>query len=270
MFSLTTTILIEVTVVMLIMTLLWTIATTRQNVTIIDVFWGLGFVFIAWTTLWMHWPVGLRVVLLTSLTTVWGLRLTLYLLWRNWGLREDRRYAAMRKTHGPHFWWVSLFTVFLLQAVILWFVSLPLQIAAAVDRNTPLNWLDAAGIMLWGVGFLFEAVGDWQLARFKSDPCNAGKVLDSGLWRYTRHPNYFGDFCVWWGIYLISASSGASWTIASPLLMSLLLMKISGVNLLEANIANRHSEYAKYQARTNAFFPGFSKSSCEQPVKNRL
>ena len=206
-------------------------------------------------------PLTQRGWLLIILVTIWGLRLSLYLLWRNWGHGEDRRYAAMRQNHGPRFWWVSLFTVFLLQAIILWFVSLPIQFAAIAPGPINMTLFDVAGIAFWSVGLFFEAVGDWQLARFKSDPLNSGRVMDRGLWKYTRHPNYFGDFCIWWGIYLIAASGGAAWTIASPLLMSLLLMKVSGVTLLESTITDRRPEYADYRRRTNAFFPGPQKSA---------
>jgi steroid 5-alpha reductase family enzyme len=201
-------------------------------------------------------PAAPRVLILAGLTTIWGLRLSLFLLWRNRGKGEDRRYAAMRVQHGRRFWGVSLFTVFLLQAGLLWFVSLPIQCAAALNSAVPPGWLDAAGIALWGLGLYFEAVGDWQLARFKMDPNNAGRVMDHGLWRYTRHPNYFGDFCVWWGLYLIAAAGGASLTIFSPLLMSFLLLRVSGVSLLERTIADRRPDYVAYMARTNAFFPG--------------
>ena len=172
------------------------------------------------------------------MTTVWGLRLSLYLLRRNWGRGEDRRYRAMRDKHGSRFWWVSLGTVFLLQGAILWFVSLPLQAGVWPTPPAPLWWLDLVGCGLWTLGFAFEVVGDWQLARFTSDPDNHGRVLDRGLWRYTRHPNYFGDFCVWWGLFLIAAAAGAWWTIPGPLLMSLLLMRVSGVPLLEKDIAD--------------------------------
>ena len=131
---------------------------------------------------------------------------------------------------------MSLLTVFVLQAVILWIVSLPIQVAIVAASAEPLDWRDAVGVALWGIGLFFEAVGDWQLARFKSDPANAGHVMDRGLWRYTRHPNYFGDFCVWWGVFVIAAVGGAWWTVLSPLLMSVLLLKVSGVTLLESTI----------------------------------
>ena len=190
------------------------------------------------------------------LTVLWGLRLSMYLLWRNWGHGEDRRYQAMRAHQGQRFWWLSLLTVFWLQAAILWFVSLPVQVTAVTDDAGPIGWLDAIGGALFLVGFGFETVGDWQLARFKRDPANRGQVMDRGLWRYTRHPNYFGDACVWWGLFLIAACGGAWWTILSPVVMTTLLLKVSGVSLLEKSITERRPEYAAYQARTNAFFPG--------------
>jgi steroid 5-alpha reductase family enzyme len=147
-----------------------------------------------------------------------------------------------------------------LQSLLLWIVSLPLQVAALRATPNLLGWLDALGISLWAVGIFFETVGDWQLARFRSDPANRGRVFDGGLWRYTRHPNYFGDFCVWWGLYVVASAGGAAWTVFSPLLMSVLLLRVSGVGLLESTITERRPEYAAYQARTNAFFPGVPRS----------
>ena len=192
------------------MFVLWMIGTARRDVSIVDPFWGMGFVLTAWLVFWMNNPRHSRVLLLMSLVTAWGLRLSVFLLCRNWGHGEDRRYAVMRDHHGRRFWWISLFTVFLLQGIILWFVSLPLQFAAANKHSNPLGCLDAAGTLVWTIGLFFEAVGDWQLARFKANPANRGKVMDRGLWRYTRHPNYFGDFCIWWGLYLIAAAGGAN------------------------------------------------------------
>lgn len=241
------------------MFLLWLISIARRDASIIDPCWGAGFVLTAWLAVGMNSPAETRPLLLAGLTTAWGLRLSLFLLWRNWGHGEDRRYVAMREYHGPRFWWVSLWTVFWLQGVILWCVSFPLQAAAVNNSAAAFGWLDAVGGILWNIGILFETIGDWQLARFKSDPANSGKVMNRGLWRYTRHPNYFGDFCVWWGLYLIATAGGAGWTVFSPLVMSILLMKISGVTLLESTINERRPDYRSYQARTNAFFPGLPK-----------
>jgi steroid 5-alpha reductase family enzyme len=234
---------------------LWLVSLRTRDVGIVDPFWGTGFAVTAWLALALNGPAPPRIWLLAGLTTAWGVRLSLYLLYRNWGREEDRRYAKMREHHGPRFWWVSLFTVFLLQAGILWFVSLPVQVAAVNRSSSAFGWLDAAGGLLWGIGLFFETVGDWQMARFQADPDNRGKVMDRGLWRYSRHPNYFGDFCVWWGLYLFAASGGAFWTIVSPLLMSVLLLRVSGVSLLESTIAERRPNYADYQRRTSAFFP---------------
>ena len=250
------TLLTNLSVVVLTLFVLWIVSLLRRDASIIDPFWGAGFVVVAWISALLNSPAGFRVLLLAGLTTIWGLRLSLFLLWRNWGHGEDRRYAAMRAKHGIRFWWVSLYTVFFLQGVILCFVALPIQVAATKNLPSPFNWLDAFGIAVWAIGVYFEAAGDWQLARFKADPGNVGKVMDRGLWRFTRHPNYFGDFCVWWGVYFVAASGGAGWTIVSPILMSLLLMKVSGVTLLETTITDRRPDYAAYKTRTNAFFPG--------------
>jgi len=250
------TLAITLLTILIAMLLLWIVSLWRRDASVVDPFWGFGFVLTAWIALVVNTPGVTRVLMLVGLTTIWGLRLSLFLLWRNWGHGEDRRYAAMRNHHGPRFWWISLFTVFLLQGVILWFVSFPIQVAAAKSTDTPLDWLDWVGVAVWGLGLFFEAVGDFQLAQFKAQPNNAGKVLDSGLWKYTRHPNYFGDFCIWWGLYLIAAAGGAGSTILSPLLMSCLLLWVSGVRLTESTMANRRPEYLAYQRSTNAFFPG--------------
>lgn len=235
---------------------LWSIATRLRDVSIIDCCWGAAFVIVAWVGLALNQPVSVRMLLLACLTTLWGMRLSLYLLRRKFGHAEDRRYRTMRDYHGPRFWWVSLFTVFLLQAGLVWFVALPLQRAAVIASRAPLGGWDVCGVALWLIGFVFEAGGDWQLARFQANPANIGQVLDRGFWRYTRHPNYFGDFCIWWGLYAIAAAGGAGGTILSPVVMTVLLLKVSGVALLEKSIGERRPEYTEYMRRTNAFFPG--------------
>jgi steroid 5-alpha reductase family enzyme len=197
---------------------------------------------------------GPRAWLVVALVSVWGLRLAGYLAWRNRGHTEDRRYQAIRARNGPNFALKSLWLIFGFQAMLAWVISLPL--AGAVAGDASLGLLDALGVVVWAVGLFFEAVGDGQLARFKSDPANTGRVMDRGLWRYTRHPNYFGDFCVWWGLYLLALSAGAWWSIVGPLIMSFLLLRFSGVRLLERDIGERRPAYAEYVRRTNAFFPG--------------
>jgi steroid 5-alpha reductase family enzyme len=183
------------------------------------------------------------------------LRLSLHLARRNLGKGEDFRYVRMRERFGARFWIVSLFVVFLLQAGLAWTVSLPIQAGQIVGSEQPLGPLDGLGFGVWLVGLVFETVGDGQLARFRADPTNRGRVLDRGLWRYTRHPNYFGDFCVWWGLWLIAVSAGAPWSVIGPLLMSVLLIRVSGKGLLERTIGERRPGYADYVDRTSGFFP---------------
>jgi len=232
----------------------WVISVLKRNVTIVDTLWSLLFVIAAAVYAASVETPGLRAWLVLALVSIWGLRLAAYLAWRNRGHEEDRRYQAIRRRNEPNFALKSLWMIFGFQAVLAWVISLPLAGAAAGEA--PLGALDALGVALWALGLFFEAVGDWQLARFKGDPANAGRVMDRGLWRYTRHPNYFGDFCVWWGLYLIAVSGGAWWSIVGPLIMSFLLLRFSGVRLLERDIGERRPQYAEYVRRTNAFFPG--------------
>jgi steroid 5-alpha reductase family enzyme len=235
--------------------LTWLASVPLRNVTIVDTLWSLMFVIAAFAYAASTTPLEPRAQLLLVLVTIWGLRLALYLGRRNFGHEEDRRYQKIRKRNEPGFTWKSLYLVFGLQALLAWVISLPLLGGIAGD-SSPLGWLDYAGVALWLVGLYFEAVGDWQLTRFKANPANAGQVMDQGLWGLTRHPNYFGDFCVWWGFGLIALSAGAWWALLGPALMSVLLLRVSGVTLLERDIGLRRPGYAEYIRRTNAFFPG--------------
>ena len=184
------------------------------------------------------------------------MRLGAYLAWRNLGKGEDYRYRAMRERIGPKFWWVSLVSVFGLQAALMFVISTPIQAALAASAPAKLGVLGYLALACWAVGLAFESVGDLQLARFKADPQNAGKVMDRGLWRYTRHPNYFGDFLVWWGLYGVAVAIGAPWwTIFSPAIMTVLLTRVSGVPLLEASLTRKRAGYADYVRRTSSFFP---------------
>lgn len=238
------------------MLLLWLVSLWMRDASIVDIFWGAGFALIAWTAFVVADGATARRVLLVVLTSLWGLRLAGYLAWRNLGKGEDYRYRAMRKRYGERFALVSLGTVFGLQALLMWVVSLPVQIGQVPATPARLTWLDGAGILFWVVGVVFEAGGDWQLSRFKADPANEGKVMDRGLWRFTRHPNYFGDFMVWWGLYLVALSTGVAWwTVVGPALMSFLLMRVSGVTLLEKSLRSRREGYEEYVARTSSFFP---------------
>jgi len=234
--------------------LTWAVSVLKDNVTIVDTLWSLLFVLAAAAYAASAAPPGPRAWLVLALVSVWGLRLAAYLAWRNRGHAEDRRYQAIRRRNEPNFALKSLWLIFGFQAVLAWVISVPL--VGAIAGEAPLGALDVLGVSLWAVGLFFEAVGDWQLARFKRDPANDGRVMDRGLWRYTRHPNYFGDFCVWWGLYLVALAAGAWWSIAGPLIMSFLLLRFSGVRLLERDIGERRPAYAEYARRTNAFFPG--------------
>jgi steroid 5-alpha reductase family enzyme len=237
------------------MILLWLLSLRLADASIADIFWGVGFVLVAGLACWLGQGAIARKILITSLTATWGLRLAFHLAWRNHGRGEDPRYAAMRAQHPQTWNWLSLFQVFGLQGALIWLVSLPLQIAQSAPAPAQLVPLDAAGAALVLLGITFEAVGDYQLARFKANPAHRGRVMDQGLWRYTRHPNYFGDFCVWWGLYAIAAAAGgALWCLVSPLVMAFLLMRVSGVPLLERTMAQRPG-YAQYVARTSSFFP---------------
>lgn len=232
----------------------WLYSVVRKDVSAVDSLWSLMFLIV---TIGYALQVGIggaRAWIVVVLVAVWSLRLSAYITTRNHGEGEDHRYQEIRKNNEPGFWWKSLYIVFGLQALLAWLVAMPL--AVAVGGEAPLGWLDGLGIALWVIGMIFEVVGDAQLARFKADPENQGKVLDTGLWRYTRHPNYFGEFTLWWGYYLLAVSAGGWWTIASPLIMSFLLLRVSGVSLLEKDISERRPAYQEYIERTNAFIPG--------------
>ena len=239
---------------------LWLASLALRDSSIVDVFWG---PLIAFGVLVAYFVAGggtPRAQLSLLLVLIWAARLALYLGWRNVGHGEDPRYLAFRQRFGRRYWLISLGYVFLLQASIAWVVVLPL-LAAVSAPPTALGLLDVLGILLFVFGFLFETVADLQLARFRRDRGNRGAVLETGLWRYTRHPNYFGEFCLWWGLGLIGLAAGAWWALAGPALLSYLLLRVSGVTMLERTIVDRRPAYARYRRQTNAFFPGKPKLS---------
>ena len=235
----------------------WVVSLRLRDASIVDVVWAMGFVLVAWIGFALADGPLVRKLLVAVLVTVWGVRLSAHMLRLRRGHGEDFRYRAMRVRHGRRFPIVSLFTVYGLQAVGMWAVSLPVQAAQQLPSPSGLTWWDLAGVALWSVGMAFEVGGDRQLARFRADPANRGKVMDRGLWRYTRHPNYFGDFCVWWGLFLVALSAdGALWeAIAGPLTMTLIFTKVFGVPLMEGHLSRTKEGYADYVRRTSAFFP---------------
>lgn len=242
-------------IVLLLATTFWVVSLLKKNVSIVDSLWSMMFLLMLGLYVLQQDDIGPRATLLLALVSFWAIRLSLFIGIRNHGQPEDHRYQTIRRNNEPNFQFKSLYIVFGLQAVLAGFISLPLIAAASVD--TPLGWLDALGLALWCTGMFFEVIGDQQLKNFQSNPANRGKVLDTGLWTYTRHPNYFGEFTLWWGYYCFALAAGGWWTILSPLLMSVLLLKVSGVALLESTIGQRRPGYASYVERTNAFFPWF-------------
>ena len=234
--------------------LTWVLSGIKRDVSIVDSIWALMFLVAALVYGTDADPYTTRTALLLTLVLAWALRLSIYITWRNWGEPEDPRYRAIRKKYEPYFPLKSLGIIFGFQAVLAWIVSMPLWAALTVPAS--LNLFDALAVGLWVAGMSFEGVSDWQLARFKADPQNRGKVLDSGLWRYTRHPNYFGECLIWWGFYLFALSVGAWWTVVAPLLMTYLLLKFSGVRLLEQQMVEKRPDYRGYIAHTNSFIPG--------------
>lgn len=243
-------------VVVLLMAVTFAVSVVRDRHDTLDVAWGLGFALVAGTTFALSGDEGDTTtrVLVTALTVAWGVRLAVHIALRGRGEPEDHRYAEMRsRARGnPHLH--VLVRAYPAQAVVLWVVSLPVQ---AAQYGPPAHVaLVVAGIVLWSVGLVFEAVGDWQLRRFRADPANRGRVLDRGLWRWTRHPNYFGDACVWWGLFLLAC---ASWygvaTVVAPVLMTFLLAKGTGKPLIEEHLRRRRPAYADYAERTSGFLP---------------
>jgi steroid 5-alpha reductase family enzyme len=235
-------------------TFTWVLSLPLRSVSIVDSLWSL-MLFAAGVIYGLAAdPRAPRLAFVLWLTALWAARLSIYITARGMGKAEDSRYQAIRARNEPHFRWKSLYLVFWLQAFLAWIISLPLL--GVFASNAPLAPLDYVGIALWVVGFVFEAGGDWQLARFKRNPANADAVMNRGLWRFTRHPNYFGEFCIWWGFWFMAASAGAWWSAVGPALLTVLLLRISGVRLLEKDIGKRRPQYADYVLKTNAFFPG--------------
>jgi steroid 5-alpha reductase family enzyme len=242
------------------MLMLWLLSIRLRDMSIVDIFWGPGFAVVALVGYALSAGNGVpasRRMLVTVLTVAWALRLGGYLWYRNHGKGEDPRYtAAFRNRYSTNLHLHTLFKVFLLQGALIWLISMPVQLAQYLLSPGRLGLAAAAGAVLWVVGFLFEAVSDWQLARFKADPANRGRIMDRGLWRYTRHPNYFGNSCLWWGLFLIACDNRLGlFTVFAPVLMTHFLLNVTGKRLLEKRMTRARPEYAAYVSRTSGFFP---------------
>lgn len=232
---------------------MWLLSVKLRDVSIVDSAWSIFFLLFALVFAWRQGDRSVATLAMLALVAAWALRLSIYITWRNHGHGEDRRYQAIRARNQPNFEFKSLYLVFLLQAVLAFVIAMPLLPAlnGANDANL-VTWL---GMAVAAFGLLFETIGDAQMARFKADPASAGQVMDRGLWRYTRHPNYFGESVFWWGVWIASASLGGAWTVFSPLLMTFLLLRVSGVPLLEADLKQRRPAYAEYLRTTSSFVP---------------
>jgi steroid 5-alpha reductase family enzyme len=232
---------------------LWLVSLRIRDVSIVDIFWGLGVAGVVDIAAWLGHSSSTRTSAVLFLVNLWGLRLAAHIWARHKG--EDHRYSAMREKFGRNWWWLSLFQVFLLQAILIWFLPAPL-VAAVIYAHMPMVWLDYAGIAVAAAGLLFEAVADFQLSAFRADPASKGKVMDRGLWSWSRHPNYFGEALMWWGFFAIGfAASHQWWLVLSPVLITFLLLQVSGVPLMEEKIDERRPGYARYRRRVSAFIP---------------
>jgi steroid 5-alpha reductase family enzyme len=249
------TLLSGLAAVITLFTLLWLASLAVRNSSIVDMWWGPGILLIGLTYALISGGASNRRTMVLLLLTIWALRLAWHIGARNIGHGEDFRYAKWRGERGASWWWFSYFKVFLLQAVIAWIVAMPLYYAVTAPAPPHLTAWDYAGAIVFAIGFVFEGLGDEQLRRFKANPANKGRVLDSGLWRYTRHPNYFGEAVMWWGFGLFSIAAGGYLGLIGPAIITFFLIRVSGVALLEKTLRESKPDYANYIAKTSAFFP---------------
>lgn len=220
---------------------------------IVDIAWGPGFIVLSVYYL-LYFPLSDRSLLIGSMVIIWGLRLAIYVYLRNKGKKEDFRYLNWRNTWKA-FYLRSYFQIYILQGIMMLIIISPYTILISKAQQNPLNWLDLAGSLVWLTGFLFELISDYQMSMFRKQPENKGKILSTGLWRYSRHPNYFGEVLLWWGIFLVSLSSpGAAWGVIGPLTITFLILFVSGIPMLEEKYKSR-PEYTEYRKKTSVFFP---------------
>jgi steroid 5-alpha reductase family enzyme len=247
---------LSIILLLVYMTTVFLFALFLEDNSIVDVAYGLAFVLIGWVGLLLLGNGHTRQWLIVVLVTAWGARLAIHLFLKKQGKGEDFRYRQWREEWGDTFVWRSFLQVFMLQGTVIFLIALPVQLVIN-EPGGSIGSLDRIGILIWLIGFGFEAVGDWQLLRFKKNPENQGKIIQHGLWRYTRHPNYFGEAVLWWGIFLIALNAGyGMWAVISPVLIGFLLLKVSGIPMLEKKYEN-DPDFIAYKARTNAFFPWF-------------
>lgn len=245
--------------ILLMMILLWLLSLLLKNSSIVDIFWGIGFIVITWIAYKYGQGYLPRKQWMTAMVTLWGLRLALHIGLRNWGKPEDFRYAKWREENGANWWWVSLFKVFFLQGILMWLISAPILAAQSFGFPAILTPMDLIGALVWGFGLLFESISDLQLTLFKRNTENKGKLLASGLWKFSRHPNYFGESLVWWGIYIVALAAGAWWTVFSPVLMTWPLLRVSGVAMLERTMSLKPG-YEEYVRKTSTIVPRLPKA----------
>lgn len=232
----------------------WLISLKKNNVTHVDIMWSLFFV-LNTIYFYMTFPPSLRSTFVVILVLIWGLRLSTYLTIRNWNKPEDARYLKIRQNNEPNFRYKSVYIIFGLQSVLAWIVGSILLIA--IENNQPLTWLDILGFSLTLFGIAYESIADYQLMQFKNDIKNRGKLLQSGLWKFSRHPNYFGELLVWWGFFITTLATGNHLNLIAPLLMTFLILKFSGVTLLEANLIKKLDGYNNYKKKVNTLIPRF-------------
>jgi len=239
-------------VLFLYMTAWFIISLLKKRNDVADIAWGLGFVLLAWLAYCISGS-ACRPLLVNSLVTLWGTRLAWHIYRRNRGKPEDYRYQEWRR-EWKHFTLRSYLQIYMLQGFLLYLISLPVLFINHAPSST-LEWTDYAGIAVWLIGFSFESIGDRQLKDFTRDPSNKGKIIGTGLWRYSRHPNYFGEVVQWWGIFVVALSLPGSWsTVIGPLTITVLILFVSGIPLLEKKYAGR-ADYEEYKKRTSIFFP---------------
>ncbi len=241
-------------ILFLYMTSFFVVSLIKKRNDVADIAWGLGFVMLSWISFFVSPEPAVRNIIVSVLVSIWGFRLAGHIYIRNRGKKEDYRYLEWREKWGSWFYLRSYFQVYILQGLLLYLIVLPVLFINK-ESGSGLGVLDFIGIFVWSIGFFFESVGDAQLASFLKNPKNRGKLMREGLWKYTRHPNYFGEALLWWGVWIIAFSATESfWLVISPMIITLLVLKVSGVTMLEKKMIE-HPDFADYKKKTSVFIP---------------